>query len=112
LLLLPDLDVCCGCGGTMEKEDCTQLETEEETSCTAAKKQIKKKKRYDNPRKWFEGRKLIVRGKAPLEESGHEIHSKLKKKTELNQELRRQRETNKDIRSGEQKTITSMFQKK
>jgi len=27
----------------MEKEDCTQLETEEETSCTAAKKQIKKK---------------------------------------------------------------------
>jgi hypothetical protein len=43
LLRLPDLDFCCGCGGTMEKEDCTQLETEEETSCTAAKKQIKKK---------------------------------------------------------------------
>ena len=94
----------------MEKED-SSVETKVKTAVCTTKKATKKR-RYDNPHKWYEGRKLIIHRKAPLQESGREIHCKLQKKLELKNEMKGKRKTQEDIRTGDQKTITSMFLKK
>lgn len=74
-------------------------------------KRTRKPCKYKYPRTIVEGKKLIIRGKAPLVESGREIYEKLKQKAGCKKQAEETKKTNADIAKGSQRTIYGMFGK-
>ena len=71
----------------------------------AAKVQRKKNKYI--PRVWFEGKKMIIRGKAELQLSNEEIHLKLKAKDKKKKLEQENEATNNAVMSGKQSTLSN-----
>ena len=59
------------------------------------------------PRVWFEGKKMIIRGKAKLQLSNEEIHLKMRDKDKKNQLDRDNEATNNAVRIGKQSTLSN-----
>eukprot|EP00978_Attheya_sp_CCMP212_P021735 scaffold63885_cov54-Attheya_sp.AAC.6 len=67
--------------------------------------------KYKYPRTIVEGKKMIIRGKAPLVQSGKEIYEKLKNKALCKKQAENRKKTNADVKNGSQRTIFNMFDK-
>jgi hypothetical protein len=59
------------------------------------------------PRVWFEGKKMIIRGKAKLQLSNEEIHLKMRDKDKKKQLDRDNEATNNAVRIGKQSTLSN-----
>jgi hypothetical protein len=57
------------------------------------------------PRVWFEGRKMIIRGKAELKQSNEEICHKMKEKEKSKRNQKLKDNTDNEVRSGAQTTL-------
>jgi hypothetical protein len=63
-------------------------------------------------RVWYEGRKMIIHGKAPLQKSGTEFYKKLKKKSYENTREKNDKKVAREIKLGRQCTISALFSKR
>lgn len=73
------------------------------------KKTTRKSCKYKYPRTIVEGKKMIIRGKAPLAPSGNEIYEKIKNKALHKKQAEASKKTNDDVENGSQRTIFNMF---
>ncbi len=71
--------------------------------------QAKQKKSVYIPRVWFEGKKMIIRGKAKLQQSNTEIFHKLQDKASNNRKKEHTTMTQNEIRCGSQTTLCNMM---
>ena len=86
-------------------------------STSSVSKQVKKKKESKPnrrkhafvPRVWYEGKKMIIRGKSELKLSNHEIYKTLKKKEKVTQDLDSQVVTDNEVNIGVQPTLKSFY---
>ena len=68
---------------------------------------VKRTKHKYIPRVWFEGKKMIIRGKAELQLSNEEIHLKMKDKDKKKKLDRDNEATNSAVMSGKQSTLSN-----
>lgn len=74
--------------------------------------QAKRNKHVYIPRVWFEGKKMIIRGKAKLQQSNGEIYRTLQEKANVKRNKEQKATTDNEIRCGSQTTLSNMFSNK
>eukprot|EP00978_Attheya_sp_CCMP212_P030100 scaffold109593_cov70-Attheya_sp.AAC.1 len=86
-------------------DDIQATSTEKNNKVTTMTKNESKTKRAKHvyvPRVWFEGKKMIIRGKANLKQSNEEIYYTLKEKEKAKRYHKHRESTDNDVRSGTQ----------
>jgi hypothetical protein len=89
-------------------DDIQATSTEKNNKVMTMTKNESKTKRAKHvyvPRVWFEGKKMIIRGKANLKQSNEEIYYTLKEKEKAKRHHKHKESTDNDVRSGTQTTL-------
>jgi len=74
---------------------------------TAVSQKKRKTKHLFVPTVWYEGKKMIIRGKAVLQKSNDEITHILERKAKAQRHIEFKTTTDKEVRSGTQATLTN-----
>eukprot|EP00978_Attheya_sp_CCMP212_P040178 scaffold216562_cov65-Attheya_sp.AAC.1 len=88
-------------------DDIQATSTEKNKKVMTMTKNESKTKHVYVPRVWFEGKKMIIRGKADLKQSNKEIYYTLKEKEKTKRYHKHKENTDNDVRSSKQTMLAN-----